>query len=77
MRALLAAAVLGATALGTVPAHASADGCVTQLLHSGSPGLGGTVTVNPDGSVTVSPVPAENFARSTAGTAVAFVNCVV
>lgn len=52
-------------------------GCVEDALRSSSPGLGGTVTVHPDGSVTVDPNPAVGFANATAGTARTFVDCVV
>ena len=75
MRAAIAGVVL---ALTVVPfAGTSNAGCVENLLRSSSPGIGGTVTIHPDGSVTVDPNPAVGFAGATAGTANAFVDCVV
>lgn len=73
MRAVVAGVVL---ALSVVPfAGTSNAGCVEDALKSSSPGLGGTVTVYPDGSVKADPNPAREFAGATAGTAGALVDC--
>jgi hypothetical protein len=77
IRSAGALVVLALAAAPLAPAHASADGCVTQFLKQPSPGLGGTVVLNPDGSVTVNPNPALGVAGALAGSTQAFVACVV
>lgn len=74
LRAATAAAVLALTALAAAPAHA---GCVEDYLGAGYPGGGKTVTVHPDGSVTVNPNPTVDLAKAVIGNAQAFADCVV
>jgi hypothetical protein len=73
LRAATAAAAIAVSALAAAPAHA---GCVDDYLRAGYPGGGKTVTVNPDGSVTVNPNPTLNLAGAVVGNAQAFVDCV-
>lgn len=73
LRAATAAAAIAVSALAAAPAHA---GCADDLLKSNAPGLGKTVTVNPDGSITINPNPAAGFVGAEAGNAQAFVDCV-
>jgi hypothetical protein len=74
LRAVTAAAAIALSTLASAPAHA---GCVEDYLSAGYPGGGKTVTVNPDGSVTVNPNPTLNLAGAVVGNAEAFVDCVV
>ena len=76
MRRAALALVVGALAAAPLSGTSNA-GCVDDLLRSSSPGLGGTVTIDPAGPVTIDPNPARDFAAATAGTARAFVDCVV
>lgn len=69
--------VLALAAAPLAPAHASADGCVTEYAATKYYMSNHTVTINPDGSVTVDPNPAENLAAQVANRAVWFVGCVV
>lgn len=66
----------GAAARCVVAAVPATDGCVTQLLRSDSPNTH-VVTIDDQGRVIVDPHGADAFVASTAGTAVAFVLCVV
>jgi hypothetical protein len=82
----LAAAVAAGTAGLAAPSYASDAppppprpimGCVADFLTMSSPGLGGTVTIDPDLVVTVDPNPALGVANAVTGATVRLVECVV
>jgi hypothetical protein len=75
VRTATAAGVLGLTVLSAAPAaHA---GCVKDQLTASYPGGDPTVTINPDGSITIDPNPTLNLVNAVKGNASVFVKCVV